>query len=108
MSKSPELQRALAVMREQLQYVVQSKDPTAYGEAAEWHTRWDIGQVQGKRAAYEVMLHNRDKNPKLKWRLMQRNEADVYEQGVEVGKRIIAAARSRQQRLPLQYMPEHM
>jgi hypothetical protein len=109
-AKSPELQKAIALLSENLQYVLQSKnpDPGAIGADAEWMTRWDIGPIKGKVEAYKAMEKQRQLIPNTKWRVMQRNEADVYENGIAVGRRLGPDLEFRHKRRPLMAMPEHL
>jgi hypothetical protein len=86
---SPKVEEALRILRYHLKYVVQVKDPEAQGPEREWCTRNDIGQITGKAKAYDVMNALKERNPvRLQWRVLPQNEADRYQQGVEVGKKL--------------------
>jgi hypothetical protein len=105
--KPPEVQDALRIVSRHLPYVIQSKDPDAAGEEAEWHTHWDIGPIEGKSNAYDKMDGlKRQFSSRLKWRVLKKNEADAYEQGIQVGMRL---GRSHPRRhAPLRFVPENM
>jgi hypothetical protein len=87
-TKSPEVQNALRVVHEQLFYVVQVKDPTSEGETSEWSTRADLGAIQGKSGAYDIMEAQKLEAPTLRWRVLKKNEADKYEEGIQAGRRL--------------------
>src|SRR5512146_1884983 len=104
--KSAQVRHAIRVLAEHLPYVIQVKDPEARGADAEWQTLWDLGSIHGKSAAYIRLELLRETNPPhLKWRILKKNEADCYEQGIQVGRRL---RRDRIRRPPLMFMPEHM
>jgi hypothetical protein len=106
MSKPEELQEALHIMSKHLKFVLQSRNPKASGAEGEWKTRWDIGPITGKKAAKETEKKLRKEHPELWWRTLKKNEADAYEEGLQVGRRIQEAETPR--RMPLLALPENI
>lgn len=102
----------LTPIHEKLPYVVQSKDPHAHGERGEWMTRWDMGNhsvIIGKSNAYILLAQCKREMPQLKWRILKKNEADAYQQGIEVGKRLAAENQEKRKwHRPLLALPEHL
>jgi hypothetical protein len=84
-----QVEEALRVLRHHLKYVVQVRNRLARGAEGAWHTRTDLGCIVGKSEAYDVMNAEKEKNPgPFQWRVLPQNEADRYQQGVEVGKKL--------------------
>ena len=105
MRKPPDVQEALKVMARHLQYVIQMKDPEAGGEEGEWKTLWEEGPITGKKHAYDRMNELKERAPpRMKWRILKKNEADAFEQGIEVGRKLAGAPR----RSPLRFLPENI
>jgi len=82
MKKSKKLEQALVVMRANLYYVVQSREAGGI-----WRTWKHLPPVKGQDAAYDVVRGLRDEYPDFQWRVLKKDEADLYTQGMKAGRR---------------------
>lgn len=100
-----ELKKALEMLARMLPYVIQAKDPEATDADGEWMTLWKVGEITGKDAAHKRLDELRPLAPaRIQWRVLKKNEADVYEEGINVGRRLCNSTR----RPPLRYLPENL
>lgn len=82
MAKLPSLELALRVMRAKLFYTIQRKDRDGV-----WRAKSHIPPVKGKAAAYEAVELLREENPDYEWRVLKKNESDLYMQGLRAGEK---------------------
>jgi len=81
MKKSPTLEAALKVMRANLYYVVQSKEAGGI-----WRTWKHLPPVKGQDEAYDIVRNMREEYPEHQWRVLKKDEADLYTQGLKAGR----------------------
>ena len=81
--KSKKLEEALTVIRANLYYVVQSRE----AGSTLWNEWKSIPPVKGQDAAYDVVRRCREEYPDFQWRVLKKDEADLYMQGIRAGRR---------------------
>lgn len=93
-------QRALDVIHEHLPFQLQRREK----ETGEWK---NIGScVRGQEAAYAELHAFKKENPKADLRVLPKNEADKYREGIVVGRKLGPEVPKKQKRS--MYMPEHL
>lgn len=76
--------------QERLPYVLQYKDRTT----GEWKN-FGKDLIRGKTAAYEMLNRKkRQHGESVAWRVVPKNEADKYREGIELGRRLSGGSRS--------------
>ena len=99
-------EEALRILQLKAPYVIQKKDR----QTGEWKTVGNV--IRGKDAALTAMAELQKTNKHSDYRMLQKNEADKYREGLSVGRRLgpeeeIDEERE-EKRLPLMFMPEHL
>ena len=93
-------QKALDVIHEHLPFQLQRQDK----ETGEWK---NIGScVRGQEAAYAEYHALKEKSPKAVLRVLPKNEADKYREGLLAGRKLGPETSKRQKKS--MYMPEHL
>jgi hypothetical protein len=82
MKKKPlKLEAALKLIRDNLYYVVQSKELGGI-----WRTWPHLPPVKGQDEAYDIVRNMREQYPEHQWRVLKKDEADLYTQGLKAGR----------------------
>lgn len=96
-----EVQDALRSAQEKLPWVLQKKEPNG-----SWRP---VGKIlPGRMAALEYLNKTKEKEPKNTWRVLPKNEADKYTEGLRQGLAIARAASSAKKRRPTLVLPENL
>ena len=97
-------QKALDIMHEHLPMQLQRQDR----KTGEWK---NIGScVRGHEAAYAELNSIKEKTPKAVLRVLPKNEADKYREGLSLGRKLgpESEEQSGSKRKHQMYLPEHM
>jgi hypothetical protein len=104
MNPSPqEYQNAIEVLKESLPYNLQRRDP----RTGIWRS---IGKSVRGRTAANLLLNAAKKNRRAgedetDFRVLPKNEADKYREGLAAGQGLIGESRRRR---PVRFVPEHV
>jgi hypothetical protein len=108
--KSEELRKALELIHEGLWYVVQER----LVGGTSWRTRKVLNpetgeledlKIRGKKKTYEVRNDLAAQHRKLKFRVVTKDQADMYSSGLNDARSMPQNRRSRE---PLMYMPDNI
>lgn len=102
-SKPPEVEEAIRILRTHLKYVVQSRDPEAVDDL--WRTEQEYAPVTGQDNAYALSHKLQKKHPRMQYRVLKKNEAEAYTQGLMAGLRYAKKVSSHK---PLRFLPENV
>lgn len=91
-------------LQEMLPYIVQRKEP---GEI-EWKNLEQ--SIRGKAPAFDRMVEIQEEpgNEKAQFRVLPKNEADKYREGLAVGRLLGPEEEESRERRPLMVMPERL
>lgn len=95
-------QKALDVLHEALPMQLQRQEK----KTGEWK---NVGSCfRGQEAAYEELKALREKTPKAVLRVIPKNEADKYREGLAHGRKLGPEAQETKQRRPQMFMPDNL
>lgn len=99
-NKSPEVVHALEIINRELYFVIQSRAKNPKGEGVGlWRTHWDLGDdkrkrngnIKGKKRAYHKMEMEAANHPHRLWRVIQKDNANFYQEGVNDKSKLVEA-----------------
>jgi hypothetical protein len=95
-------EKALDVIHEHLPFQLQRQDK----KTGEWK---NIGTcVRGQEAAYAELHAFKEKVPKANLRVLPKNEADKYREGLALGRKLGPEEEEKKSRKPSMFMPDRI
>lgn len=94
--------KLLDQVQEYLPYAVQQ----LHKKTGEWKT---VGNcVRGREAAYVELNNMKKADPKASFRVLPKNEADKYREGIALGRKLGPEEKEPRKKLPQMYMPDNL